>query len=98
MNLPNPELDMVVLTHNVEECRLKWGDMGAVVHRYHGGAALEVEFVTAEGETVAVLTLAEADVRPIASRGNTARSGARPGCCLNAAQGLNRRCGGIQHG
>lgn len=62
------ELDMVVLTHDVEECGLKEGDIGAVVHRYVDGTAFEVEFVTAEGETVAVLTLTETDVRPVATR------------------------------
>ncbi|MFB3820274.1 MAG: DUF4926 domain-containing protein [Candidatus Methylomirabilales bacterium] len=41
--------------------------MGAVVHRYADGQGYEVEFVTAEGRTVAVLTLTEIDIRPIAS-------------------------------
>ena len=59
------ELDTVVLTHNVEEYGLKYGDIGAVVHCYSDGEAFEVEFVTAEGKTIALLTLAWEDIRPI---------------------------------
>jgi hypothetical protein len=36
---------------------------GAVVHCYSGGDAFEVEFMTAEGRTIAVLTLASTDIR-----------------------------------
>lgn len=59
------ELDTVVLTCDIEEHGLKEGDVGAVVHCYKDGKAVEVEFVTAEGKTIAVLTLTSADVRPI---------------------------------
>jgi hypothetical protein len=62
------ELDTVVLTHDIEEYKLRCGDIGAVVHCYKDGAAFEVEFVTAEGRTVAVLTLAQADIRPMANK------------------------------
>jgi hypothetical protein len=41
--------------------------LGAVVHVYGVGDAYEVEFVTAEGRTVAVLTLTGTDVRPMAA-------------------------------
>jgi hypothetical protein len=58
------ELDAVVLTRDVEPERLRRGDVGAVVHVYRDGQAFEVEFVTAEGCTVALLTLDAADVRP----------------------------------
>ena len=61
------ELDTVVLTRDVPEHGLKRGDLGAVVHRYADQWAFEVEFVTAEGKTVAVLTLSEADIRPMGS-------------------------------
>ena len=57
------ELEIVVITHDVEEHGLKQGDVGTVVHRYEDGAAYEVEFVTAEGKTVALLTMAPADIR-----------------------------------
>ena len=61
------ELETVVLTHDVPEHDLKRGDVGAVVHCYTGRDAFEVEFVTAEGRTVAVLTLTEDRIRPIRS-------------------------------
>ena len=59
------ELDPVVLTHDVEDYGLKAGDVGAVVHCYEDGLGFEVEFVTAEGKTVALLTLTAEDIRPI---------------------------------
>lgn len=59
------ELDLVVLTHDNEEYNLKAGDVGAVVHCYADDIGYEVEFVTAEGKTVAVLTLTATDIRPI---------------------------------
>lgn len=62
------ELDLVVLTHPITTHGLETGDVGAVVHVYGDGEAYEVEFVTAEGDTVALLTLTPADVRPQASR------------------------------
>lgn len=51
------ELDTVVLTHDIVERGLKRGDVGTVVHSYSGGRTFEVEFVVAEGKTVALLTL-----------------------------------------
>jgi hypothetical protein len=57
------ELSMAVLTRNVPEHSLEAGDVGTVVHVYGGQDAFEVEFITAAGETVAVLTLTEADIR-----------------------------------
>lgn len=57
------ELDMVVLTHDIKEHGLTEGDIGAVVHCYDDGRGYEVEFVTAEGKTLAVLTLSADDVR-----------------------------------
>ena len=62
------ELDTVVLTHDIQEHGLRQGDIGAVVHCYEDDAAFEVEFVTAEGKTVAVLTLSQSDVRLMAAR------------------------------
>ncbi|MBI4734759.1 MAG: DUF4926 domain-containing protein [candidate division NC10 bacterium] len=56
------ELETVVLTHDVTEHGLKRGDLRAVVHWYADRGGFEVEFVTAEGKTVAVLTLTEADI------------------------------------
>jgi hypothetical protein len=62
------ELDTVVLTHDIREYGLRQGDIGAVVHRYEADAAFEVEFVTAEGKTIAVLTLSQADIRLMRAR------------------------------
>ena len=62
------ELDTVVLTHDIEEHELKEGDIGAVVHCYTDGTAFEVEFVTAEGRTIAVLTLNFDDIRLMSNR------------------------------
>jgi Domain of unknown function (DUF4926) len=59
------ELDTVVLNRDVPAHGLTKGDVGAVVHCYADHKAFEVEFVTAEGKTVAVLTLTEKDIRPM---------------------------------
>lgn len=59
------ELETVILTHDIKEHDLRKGDMGAVVHVYEGGKAAEVEFVTATGKTVALVTLDSPDVRDI---------------------------------
>ena len=62
------ELDTIVLKRDMSEHGLEHGDVGTVVHRYSTGGALEVEFVTGEGETVVVLTLDAEDVRPMRSK------------------------------
>jgi len=59
------ELETVILTHDIKEHALLVGDMGAVVNVYDGGKAAEVEFVTATGKTVALITLTPSDVRDI---------------------------------
>lgn len=56
------DLDLVVLKHEVPKHGLKGGDVGTVVHCYEDGLGYEVEFVTAEGKTLAVLTLTQADI------------------------------------
>ncbi len=62
------ELDTIALTHDLPELRLVAGDVGAVVHSYPDSAAFEVEFVTAAGETVAVVTLTPPDIRLLSGR------------------------------
>jgi hypothetical protein len=62
------ELDTVVLTHDIKECGLTEGDIGAIVHCYSDSNAYEVEFVTAEGKTIAVLTLSSDDIRVMKER------------------------------
>ena len=56
--------DLVVLERENREHRLRAGDVGVVVARHEGGG-YEVEFMSAAGETVAVLTLTDADLRPM---------------------------------
>ncbi len=62
------EKDIVALTEDVPEYSLKIGDIGTIVHRYKEGKAFEVEFVNAEGETIAVLTLEKERIRPITGK------------------------------
>ena len=62
------ELDTVVLTHDIKKHGLERSDIGAVVHCYKAGTAFEVEFVTAEGKTIALLTLDQKDIRLMRSR------------------------------
>lgn len=59
------ELDLVVLTHDMPQHGLQQGDLGTIVHCYGDGQAWEVEFMTAEGKTVAVLTVVRTDIRPM---------------------------------
>ena len=59
------ETDIVVLTVDLTVYGLKSGDVGTVV-LVHGGGGYEVEFVTLDGETVAVASLMANQVRPIA--------------------------------
>ncbi|MEX2287252.1 MAG: DUF4926 domain-containing protein [Planctomycetaceae bacterium] len=61
------ELDTIVLTEDVAEYRLKRGDVGTVV-LLHGDAGYEVEFISLAGETLAVVSLAADQVRPIGER------------------------------
>jgi hypothetical protein len=62
------EHDCVVLTQDVPQEALQAGDIGTVVHVHPGGAGYEVEFMTLAGETLAVVTLLPAQIRPIARR------------------------------
>ncbi len=57
-------LDCVVLAKDLPEFGLRVGDLGTVVAIYDPDG-LEIEFTKASGETQAVLTLTEADMRPI---------------------------------
>jgi hypothetical protein len=59
------ELDSIVLTTDLEEHGLKAGDLGTVVliHGDHDG--YEVEFITLDGETVAVVSVYPPQVRPV---------------------------------
>ena len=58
------KLETVVLVRDLPEHGLKEGDLGAVVQVYNPDG-LEVEFVTAAGKTMALLTLNVVDVRKV---------------------------------
>jgi len=62
------EHDRVVLLKDVPEERLKAGDVGTIVHIYRHGEAFEVEFMTLDGRTVAIVTLPALHVRAVSSR------------------------------
>ena len=59
------ELDAVALTCDLPEHGLVRGDVGTAVLVHGDGAAFEVEFVSYEGHTFALLTLERAQVRPL---------------------------------
>jgi hypothetical protein len=59
-------LDCVVLIHDIPDFKLCAGDLGTVVEVYEPDG-LEIEFVKASGETLAVITVTEKDVRPVES-------------------------------
>lgn len=60
------ELDTVVLASDIKKYGLKRGGIGTVVYTYSDKKAIKAEFLTAEGETIAVLTLKTNEIRPIA--------------------------------
>ncbi|MDB6037674.1 MAG: hypothetical protein JWM99_1515 [Verrucomicrobiales bacterium] len=62
------EHDRVVLKTAVPSEGLEAGDVGTVVHIYSDGLAFEVEFVTLDGHTAAVVTLEALEVRPVSRR------------------------------
>ncbi len=57
------ELEPVVLLHDIPEASLTAGDVGAVVFVYEAAGPYEVEFVRADGTTIAVLRLGANDLR-----------------------------------
>lgn len=62
------QLDSVVLTNDLPTCGLKAGDIGTVLLVHQGGIGYEVEFMTLQGETVAVVSLRASQVRPVGPR------------------------------
>ncbi len=62
------EHECVVLTADLPDERLEAGDVGTVVHIHKGGVAYEVEFMTLDGHTVAVATVASDQLRPVSRR------------------------------
>jgi hypothetical protein len=61
------ELDTIVLTIDLIKHGLKSCDLGtvALIHK-HGG--YEVEFMTLDGETIAVISLSPEQIRPVGRR------------------------------
>ena len=62
------DLDRVVLTTDLPEYELKEGDIGTVVLVHRDGEGYEVEFITLDGETVAVVSLFATQLRLIGRR------------------------------
>ena len=62
------EHDCVVLTIDLPAEGLASGDIGTVVHIHKGGEGYEIEFMTLDGQTVAVSTLLANQVRAIGRR------------------------------
>jgi hypothetical protein len=62
------EHDRVVLMTDLPQQNLVAGDIGTVVLVHRNRAGYEVEFVALNGETVAVVSVASGQVRPIARR------------------------------
>ena len=59
------ELDEVVLTRDLHDHGLAAGDIGTVVLMHDEGKGYEVEFMTLDGETIAVATLRAEQVRAV---------------------------------
>ena len=62
------EHDRIVLLKDLPEDGLQAGDVGTVVHIHHQGEAFEVEFMTLDGGTVAVITLLSSQIRAVSKR------------------------------
>ncbi len=62
------ELEDVILECDLPQHGLTRGDIGTVVLIHRGGEGYEVEFTTLDGETVAVVTLMAAQIRPVHRR------------------------------
>jgi len=59
------EHDRIVLTTDIPDEGLEAGDVGTVVHVYPGAEGYEVEFLALDGNTEAVVTLRNSQVRPV---------------------------------
>ena len=60
-------LDIIVLTKNLPEHNLKKGDIGTIVEVYDSNN-FEVEFIRADGQTQALLTLDSSLIRSTTSK------------------------------
>ena len=57
------ELETVVLVNDLPEENLKAGDVGIVVFVYNNGEAYDVEFVSTDGNTIALKILKNEMIR-----------------------------------
>ncbi|MCC7213140.1 MAG: DUF4926 domain-containing protein, partial [Candidatus Brocadia sp.] len=62
------EHDRIVLLKDLPENGLQTGDVGTVVHIHRQCEAFEVEFMTLDGGTVAVVTLPSSQIRAVSKR------------------------------
>ena len=62
------EHDRIVLLKDLPEDGLQAGDVGTVIHIHRQGEAVEVEFMTLDGGTVAVITLLSSQIRAVSKR------------------------------
>ncbi len=58
------ELDTVALTHEMPARALEIGDVGVIVH-CHSADVFEVEFIGRHGDSVCVIPMSRAFLRPI---------------------------------
>ena len=59
------EFDLVILTTNLPHFGLTAGDVGTVVDIHAEGKSFTVEFMTLNGQTVAVVPLDASEIRPV---------------------------------
>lgn len=59
------ELERIVLTQDLPEHGLERGDIGTIVLVHQDAKGFEVEFMTLDGETVAVASLYPSQIRSI---------------------------------
>jgi hypothetical protein len=62
------EFEQVVILEDLPDYDLKAGDLGTVVLIHGDHAGYELEIFSADGRTVAVVTAAAAQVRPVSHR------------------------------
>ncbi len=62
------EHDRIVLLKDLPDKGLVAGDVGTVIHVHTENKAFEVEFMTLEGGTVAVVTLLSSQIRSVCNR------------------------------
>lgn len=62
------EHERVILKDDLPDYGLIKGDIGTVVYIYGDGTAYELEFFTADGRTLDVVTVEAVQVRPVTSK------------------------------